>query len=87
MVMNQQQLRKLYDELVSDIFTKPDYLKSIVDNQLAKREGFHHRDGLPAFHFKCLHYPVFIFFAGHSRMASLPDTSRIRGMVLDNNRR
>ena len=41
MVMNQQQLRKLYDELVSDIFTKPDYLKSIVDNQLAKREGFH----------------------------------------------
>ena len=41
MVMNQQQLRKLYDELVSDIFTKPEQLKSIVDNQLAKREGFH----------------------------------------------
>ena len=41
MVMNQQQLRKLYDELVADIFTKPDQLKSIVDNQLARREGFH----------------------------------------------
>lgn len=41
MVLNQQQLRKLYDELVADIFTKPDQLKNIVDNQLAKREGFH----------------------------------------------
>ena len=40
MVMNQQQLRKLYDELVADIFTKPDQLKSIVDNQLARREGW-----------------------------------------------
>ena len=41
MVLNQQELRNLYDELVADIFTKPDQLKSIIENQLAKREGFH----------------------------------------------
>ena len=41
MVLNQKQLRTLYDELVADIFTKPEELKALVDNQLAKREGFH----------------------------------------------
>ena len=41
MVLNQKQLRTLYDELVADIFTKPEELKALVDRQLAKREGFH----------------------------------------------
>lgn len=41
MVLNHKELQKLYNKLVVDIFTKPKYLKSIIDKQLSKIEGFH----------------------------------------------